>query len=505
MMTALEATGLSKRFGANKALDGVDLEVAAGEVLALMGANGAGKSTLVKILCGVYGADAGSIDVGGKTLLAGSPRQARARGIVAVHQTIADTGVPTLSVADNLLLDRYCASNDLIFAAGGSKYRAARKIADGVRLDVDLKRQLGALSIAERQLVAIARAVSHDPTVLILDEPTASLSAPESERLFAVIDDLRARGVAILYISHKLGDLRRIADRVMVLRDGGVVGNYSKPIDFTDAIHAMIGRGVRRSHGPRASKRGQAVLSVCGAKLRNDSAPFDFVAYAGEVVAVTGPVGAGKSTLAGAIFGRWPLAAGTMELDGKPWRPSGAGESIRRGVFMAGEDRWRTSFFSSSVPFAHIAGTIGFPFLRQWGVAGLVSRGAETRASRALIREFGIKTRGTLDALTTLSGGNQQKVVLARWHAEPARLLLLDEPFQGIDIGARNDIIQAIRAKSRDRATVVFVNDLEEALEVADRVVVLVDHSIAGDRDGTLAAAAELLASAGPVIPQALS
>jgi simple sugar transport system ATP-binding protein len=504
-MTALEATGLSKRFGANKALDGVDLEVAAGEVLALMGANGAGKSTLVKILCGVYGADAGSIVVGGKTLLADSPRQARARGILAVHQTIADTGVPTLSVADNLLLDRYCASNDLLFAAGGSKYRAARKIAEGVRLDVDLKRQLGALSIAERQLVAIARAVSHDPTVLILDEPTASLSAPESERLFAVIDDLRARGVAILYISHKLGDLRRIADRVMVLRDGRVVGNYSKPIDFTDAIHAMIGRGVGRSNGPRAPERGQAVLRISGAKLATDSAPFDFVAHAGEVVAVTGPVGAGKSTLAGAIFGRWPLAAGLMELDGKVWRPSGAGESIRQGVFMAGEDRWRTTFFPSSVPFAHIAGTIGFPFLGQWGVAGLVSRGAEMRASRALSREFGIKSRGPLDALTALSGGNQQKVVLARWHAEPARLLLLDEPFQGVDIGARNDIIQAIRAKSRDRATVVFVNDLEEALEVGDRVVVMVDHSIAGDGDGTLVEAAELPASAGPAIPHALS
>ena len=196
-----------------------------------MGANGAGKSTLVKILCGAYGADAGSIVVGGRALLAASPRQARAHGVIAVHQTIADTGVPTLSVADNLLLDRYCASNDLLFAAGRSKYRAARKIAEGIRLDIDLKRQLGTLSIAERRLVAIARAVSHEPTLLILDEPTASLSAPESERLFAVIDDLRGRGVAILYISRKLGDLRKIADRVVVLRDGGVVGNYMKPID----------------------------------------------------------------------------------------------------------------------------------------------------------------------------------------------------------------------------------------------------------------------------------
>jgi simple sugar transport system ATP-binding protein len=499
-MAALVANGLSKRFGANTALDGVDLELVGGEVVALMGANGAGKSTLVKILCGVYGSDAGSIRVGGKTIVSDTPGQARARGIVAVHQSVADIGVPALSVADNLLLDRYCASNELLFAAGGRKRQAAQRIAEGIRLDVDLRRQLGTLSIAEWQLVAIARAVSDDPAVLILDEPTASLSAAESERLLAVVDGLRAKGVAILYISHKLADLRRIADRVLVLRDGRIVGGYSKPIDFAAAIRAMIGREVGRSAGARA-ERGERVLKISDAKLRADSAPFDFVAHAGEVVAVTGPVGAGKSTLAGAIFGRWPLAAGLMELDGRPWRPSGAQESIERGVFMGGEDRWRTTFFPPSVPFAHIAGTISFPFLKGWSVAGLVSRDAEIRAARSLIREFGVKTRGPLDPLTSLSGGNQQKVVLARWHAEPARLLILDEPFQGVDIGARNDIIQAIRAKSKDRATVVFVNDLEEALEVGDRVVVMDDHTIVDDAEGTIAEADPLSAGSGRASP----
>jgi simple sugar transport system ATP-binding protein len=497
MSVVLAASGLSKRFGSTNALDDVSLELVGGEVVALMGANGAGKSTLVKILCGIHGTDAGSIRVGGTTVAAESPRQARAHGIIAVHQSIADVGVPTLSIADNLLLDRYCGSNQLLFVGRRKKRAAARAIADAIGLDVDLARRLDSLSIAERQLVAIARAVSHQPAVLIFDEPTASLSAPESERLFEVIRNLRARGVALLYISHRINDLRRIADRVLVLRDGRISGRFSRPIDFAGAIRAMIGRDVGHSSRSLGVDSRQTVLRVSGGRLASESAPFDLEVRAGEVLAVTGPVGAGKTTLAGAIFGRWPLARGAMELDGKPWRPTSAGDSIRRGVFMAGEDRWRTTFFPANIAFANVAGTIGFPFLDRWGLAGLVSRAAEDRVARALIGEFGIKARGPSDRLTELSGGNQQKVVLARWHAEPARLLLLDEPFQGVDIGARDDIIRAIRIKSKERATIVFVNDLEEALEVADRVVVMVDRSIIGDAEHGLAETAALLAAAG--------
>ncbi|MCJ2141817.1 sugar ABC transporter ATP-binding protein [Methylobacterium sp. E-066] len=493
----LAAEGLTKCFGSTRALTDVSFELQAGEVVALMGANGAGKSTLVKILCGVHGADAGSITIGGKTIAFASPRQAREHGIIAVHQSIADVGVPTLSVADNLLLDRACTGRGPLLVGGRRSLRAAAAIAAGIGLELDLSRTLDALSIAERQLVAIARAVAHDPAVLILDEPTASLSAPESDRLFAVLDRLRDRGVGLLYISHKTGDLRRIADRIVVLRDGRVSGEFRRPLDLGAAIRAMVGHAVGRAAPRDPVPGGAPILRLSQARLAPAAAAFDLVAHAGEVVAVTGPVGAGKSTLAGAIFGLWPLAAGHMELDGQRWRPRSAGASVRNGVFMAGEDRWRTTFFPGTVPFAQIAGTIGFPFLDRWGRAGLVARTAETRAARRLIAEFGIKARGPEDPPAALSGGNQQKVVLARWHAEPARLLLLDEPFQGVDVGARDDIIRAIRVQSRDRATIVFVNDLEEALEVGDRVVVMADRAVVGDA-ADLARISALLASGAP-------
>jgi simple sugar transport system ATP-binding protein len=475
---ALAVRGLTKSFGSTRALADVSFDLAAGEALALMGANGAGKSTLVKILCGVHGADTGSITVGGTAVTFASPGQARAHGIVAVHQSVADIGVPTLSVAANLLLDSVCTGHAPVWVGGRGSRRAAAAIAAGIGLDLDLSRTLGTLSLAERQLVAIARAVAHDPAVLILDEPTASLSAPEAERLFTILDRLKSRDVALLYISHRTGDLRRIADRIVVLRDGRVAGRFGRPLDLGAALHAMLGRAVGQATPHRPRPETAPVLRLSRTRLAPGATPFDLIVHAGEVLAVTGPVGAGKSTLAGALFGLWPLAAGDMEFAGRPWRPRSPRDAIRNGVFLAGEDRWRTTFFPATVPFAHIAGTISFPFLDRWSRTGLVARAAERRAAAARIAEFGIRTRGPGDLPSALSGGNQQKVVLARWHAEPARLLLLDEPFQGIDVGARDDIVRAIRSAARERATIVFVNDFEEALAVGDRVVSMAEHAV---------------------------
>lgn len=489
---ALRLRSISKSYGPTRALSSVDIDVRPGEIVALMGANGAGKSTLIKILCGIHRADTGTIEIEGRQVDIASPAQAREHGIVAVHQSIADVGVPTLSVADNLLLDLFCTGAGPLIAAPGDVRRRARERAERIGLDIDLDARLADVSLADQQLIAIARAVSHRPTVMLFDEPTASLSAIETEKLFRVIEGLREKGVAIIYVSHKTADIRRLADRVVVLRDGRVSASFERPIEMRAAIRAMIGHDLPTARR-RTTEHAPPIFSIRKARLEKRDATFDLDVGAGEIIAITGPLGSGKSSLAGAIFGLWPLAEGEMRLEDEPWRPSGPAQSIASGVFYAGEDRWRTSFFPSSVPFASVAGTISFPFLRRWRPSGLLPIGQENRVADNAISVFGIKAHSRDVPLTALSGGNQQKVVLARWQAEPARLLLLDEPFQGVDVGARDDIIRAIRASSGGRATIVFVSDYEEALEVGDRILTI--------ENGAIETAAEATAEASLTTP----
>ncbi|RQT20179.1 sugar ABC transporter ATP-binding protein [Burkholderia contaminans] len=473
----LSATGIAKRFDATVALAALDLSIGAGEVVALMGANGAGKSTFVKILSGALQADGGTLTLRGDPYRPASPHAAKRLGVATVHQSVADAVVPTLSIADNLLLDRLCDPASPWRAPPAARRAAARSLAARVGLDVDLAAPLASLSLADQQRVTLARALAGQPSLLILDEPTASLSAAEAERLFVLVDALRRDGVAILLVSHRLGDLRRIADRAAIVRDGRIVADLAAPIDFDAAVETMIGRPLPRARVLAPEQAAQAEpgpgsgFSVRQIRLTPTSTPFDLDVRRGEIVAIAGPVGGGKSRFARTIFGAVRAAAGEMTLDGRPWRPRTPADAIRAGVFLAGEDRWRTSLFPDSVPFASIAGTIGFPFLSRWFASGAVRRARERTAAAAAIARFGIRCEGPDDRVAHLSGGNQQKVVLARWHAEPARLLLLDEPFQGIDAGARADIVDTLRRHAHERTTIVFVSDLEEAAEIADRIV----------------------------------
>ncbi|RQV13178.1 sugar ABC transporter ATP-binding protein [Burkholderia cenocepacia] len=475
----LSAAGIAKRFDATVALAALDLSIGAGEVVALMGANGAGKSTFVKILSGALQADGGTLTLRGEPYRPASPHAAKRLGVATVHQSVADAVVPTLSIADNLLLDRLCDPASPWRAPPAARRAAARSLAARVGLHVDLAAPLASLSLADQQRVTLARALAGQPSLLILDEPTASLSATEAERLFELVDALRRDGVAILLVSHRLGDLRRIADRVAIVRDGRIVADLAAPIDFDAAVETMIGRPLPRTRAvapervaPAESGPGPGSgFSVRQIRLTPTSTPFDLDVRRGEIVAIAGPVGGGKSRFARTIFGAVRAAVGEMTLDGRPWRPRSPADAIRAGVFLAGEDRWRTSLFPDSVPFASIAGTIGFPFLARWFASGAVRRTRERTAAAAAIARFGIRCEGPDDRVAHLSGGNQQKVVLARWHAEPARLLLLDEPFQGIDAGARADIVDTLRRHAHERTTIVFVSDLEEAAEIADRIV----------------------------------
>ena len=476
-MTLLTVQNLSLAFGSTQALADASLTLDRGEVVALMGANGAGKSTLVKILSGIHRADSGNILWNDKDYRADSPAEAAAQGIVTVHQSTDVVGVPGLSVADALLLNQFVDGRQPFFLSKRSVRRKAATILEEAGFDLPLDRDFGDLGTADRQMVAIARALSNKAQLLILDEPTASLSARETARLYEIVRQLKARGLGILYISHRTADLDALADRVVILRGGRNVGAFTRPIDFDAAIETMIGRSMKAARPHRREQFDRIALELRGIRILADSAPFDLKLHAGEVVAITGVLGAGKSRLLSTLFGIERFAAGAAFLDGAPYRPASPTEAIARGVVMAAEDRHRSSLMPIDWPGESIAATISLPHLSRWYPSGFLFSGREIREGEKAIRRLGIKASGPDASVWSLSGGNQQKVVLARWEAEPSRLLLLDEPFQGVDVGARQDIIAAIRAHS-DRATLIATSDPEEALEVADRVLVMEHHSL---------------------------
>ncbi|WP_157020200.1 sugar ABC transporter ATP-binding protein [Mesorhizobium xinjiangense] len=469
--------GLGKAFGPNAVLRGVSLELRAGEVTVLMGANGAGKSTLVKVMSGVHHADGGSMQLGGNPFAPATPAEAMGAGVVTVHQNIDDGVVGALDVATNLVLDQLNAAGQGIFFNPRSIRRRAREIADRMGLELDLSAEVADLSLADRQMVAIARAMAHRPRVMILDEPTSSLSSNEAERLFTLIEHLRAQGVAILYISHRMSDIRRVADRIVSLRDGRIVGRFEdRPLDYEGAVNAMLGRSL----GPRniTSKAAtQPVFAAEGLQLVSGALPFSFELGAGEVVAVVGLVGVGKTRMAETLFGIHAPVDGQMRLDGRPYAPANPAVAIRDGVFLVAKDRAKTGI----VPDFNIYQNMSLPFLRRFSQFGVARRRAERAAARRQIADLNVVCRSERDEPATLSGGNQQKVAVARWLSQPSRMLILDEPFQGVDIAARHDIAAKLRESAADRATLLFLTELDEALETVDRMLVMSEHTIVGE------------------------
>ncbi|SMC73041.1 sugar ABC transporter ATP-binding protein [Rhizobium sp. RU36D] len=465
-----------KSFGPVTVLQGVDLDLKAGAVTVLMGANGAGKSTLVRILSGVYTRDGGRITLAGQAFDPATPAEAIRAGVVTVHQNINDGVVADLDVATNLTLDRLNGSGARLLFNPRRVRREAAAVASRMGLHIDLAANINDLTLADRQMVAIARAMAHEPRVLILDEPTSSLSSAEADRLFELVDRLKARGVAILYISHRMSDIRRLADSILSLRDGRITGRFEGPdLDYEGAVNAMLGRKV--SAGAIAMREGgPAVFTARGLKLSEHTRPFDFDLADGEIVAVTGLVGVGKTALAETLFGARPPAAGEMTLDGRRYAPKTTGQAIDRGVFLVAKDR----AISGIVPDFNIYENISLPFLRRLSSLGISSRRAERARARRQIAELGVVCRTERDEMQTLSGGNQQKVMVGRWLSEPSRLLILDEPFQGVDIAARRDIGEKLRASASGRSTIIFLTELDEAFEVADRILVMSEQTIVG-------------------------
>jgi simple sugar transport system ATP-binding protein len=472
---AVSLRDVSMAFGGKTVLESVSLDIAPGSVVALLGANGAGKSTLIKILSGVHTDHGGEVRVAGEPAALQSPLAARQLGIQTVHQRIGEGIVPGLTVAENLVFEELAQRRGNPFLNGRRVLARAREIQAALELDWSdavLRRDVTELGISDRQLLILARALTTRPRLLILDEPTSALSAAEAERLFALVEKMRDDGIAVLYVSHRLGEIDALADRLVVLRDGGLTDDQVKPFDWDSALRAMLAQAheATSARPQHTGEHGDVVLALHGVHLFEGRAPLDLDLRAGEVTGVVGLLGAGKTELARGLFGAEPFSTGTVELDGKRYAPRRPADAIRAGVHLVPEDRHADAL----VPGWSVAQNISLPFLKSLSRGGLVNTAKEDALGRDTIDALGVVARDEHSTVEELSGGNQQKVVVGRWLAETPRVLILDEPFRGVDIGARRDIGRRARALAAEGAAVLVLSaDVDEVLEIADRVVVL--------------------------------
>ncbi len=475
-MTLLAAHGISKRFPGVLALDAVDMAVEAGEVLAVIGENGAGKSTLMKILAGIETPDSGQIVRDGESVIIDSPRRAAALGIALIHQEL--NFCANLSVAANLYLGREPQQWGLIDRAA-VREGAVQALAQ-LGLEVSPDALMGDLPIGHQQLVEIAKALSTEARVLIMDEPTSSLTSQEAEALFAVINELRERGVAIIYISHRLGEVEALADRVLVLCDGQNAGELARAEISHDAMVAkMVGRDIAQYYAHQAHPAGDIALQA--EDLVIPAWPdhrLNFAVRRGQLVGIAGLVGAGRTELLQVLFGIVPALSGRVLIDGAPHAIRSPADAIRAGLALVPEDRKQQGLILEMA----LSDNIGLPGLgRYQRVAGWANFARQATDANQMIERLAIRTPGPAQIAQYLSGGNQQKVVLGKWLALEPRVLLLDEPTRGIDIGAKQAIYHLMEELAESGVAVLFASsELEEILGMADEVLVMHEGRITG-------------------------
>ncbi|MBI1333534.1 MAG: sugar ABC transporter ATP-binding protein [Armatimonadetes bacterium] len=474
----LQLKGITKRFPGVVALENVNLDLAAGEVVAIIGENGAGKSTLMKILSGVYQADGGSIQFEGKPLTLRSPSDALDKGIRIIYQELS--GLDNLDVASNIFLGREYTKGP--FVDQKKLVDLSRSILERVGLKVLPSTLLSRLSIAEKQLVEIARALSLKVKVLILDEPTSSLTLEETHNLLALVKSLKAEGVSILYITHRLDEVQQIADRVVGLRDGKNAGGLARE-EITKAamVKMMVGRDIERANF-EAKEGGEVVMRLVDFRTtRYPDKAINLDIRAGEILGMAGLVGAGRSELVRAIFGIDPFQ-GRIEIGGKAVRIRSPKDAIQYGVFLAPEDRRGCGL---TVQMS-VKDNVTMPKLAWLSTAGLVRRRDEEAYARDSVGKMSVKTASIHTEISTLSGGNQQKVVLGRWMAMNPKVLIVDEPTRGIDVGSKAEIYEELRMiASTGTAIWMISSDMEEVINVSDRVAVMHEGQLGGILDRT--------------------
>jgi len=469
----VEIRGISKNFPGVRAVQDVDLDLYRGEVHVVAGENGAGKSTLMKLVAQVEKPDAGEVRIDGKLVDFHGPRHAQQVGIAMVHQEFALA--PHLSVAENLALGRESSRLGLIVR--GSEKRSADRLLERVGLDIDPARKVGTLGVAAQQRVEIAKALAIDARLLIMDEPTATLTEHEIDDLFSVVDDLTSQGIAIVFISHRLDEILRIADRITIMRDGAVVQTLGKEqADESTIVRLMVGREIENLYPKPAAQLGEPLLQVEGITRKGVLTDCSFTLRSGEILGFAGLVGAGRTELARAIFGADPMDAGRIVLDGRELHISSPRDAIQAGIGYLTEDRKREGLalllgIDQNVTLARIPKRGPF-----------IDLPSERRTAKKRTNELDIRAPSLRRRVEALSGGNQQKVVVAKWLETDARVMFFDEPARGIDVGNKAEMFRLIgELAAAGRGIVLISSYLPELLNMCDRILVIRDGRIAGE------------------------
>jgi len=475
----LRMEGISKAFPGVQALQDVTFEVARGEIHALVGENGAGKSTLMKILTGALPRDDGRIVMRGQSVEISIPSDARSLGISMIHQELSL--IPYLTVGQNIYLGREPQARIPGFIDWSALYAQAQQLLDRLNVDVDAHAEVQELSIAQQQMVEVAKALSLNADLIAMDEPTSALSERETEVLFDVMRTLEKQGVSLIFISHRLGEVFQIADRVTVLRDGQLIG--TAPIAESDedqVVQMMVGRELGEMY-PRAEvQRREVVLEAIDLDDGRELHGVDLRLHCGEILGVAGLVGAGRTALAETLFGIRPAVAGDVHLEGRQVKLSSSGEAIRLGMGFVPEDRKLQGLFLNMAVRENIV-ISAMDKLTRWGFVNFTEA---DRMAREFVDKLDIRTPGLRQRVRNLSGGNQQKVIIARWLTLKPRVLILDEPTRGIDVGAKAEIHALMSQLAQEGVGVLMISsELPEVLGVSDRILVMHEGRVAGEFD----------------------
>ncbi len=465
-------SGITKSFPGVRALDGVDLDVQAGEVHCLLGQNGAGKSTLIKVLAGAHQPDTGRLRWRGEEVALRSPIAAMRLGIATIYQEL--DLVEHLSVAENVHLGHEPTAAGFVVRGKAARASTASLLKRLGHAEIDPARLVGELSAAQQQIVSMARALSHDVRLIVMDEPSAALDPDEVDNLFRIVGDLTAAGVAVVYISHRLEEIRRIGDRVTVLKDGRAVANGlpAKATPTREVVALMTGRNVEYvfPDRPVSPPPGEPVLKVKGLSRQGEFETLDLEVRPGEIVGLAGLVGSGRSEILETIYGARKPTSGQVLVDGRPLKPGSVRAAVRAGLGLAPEERKAQALLM----LESVTRNVSVSSMSRFSRGGWIDRGAELGAARAATRELSLRPDNPSVPVRTLSGGNQQKAVLARWLLRGCKVLLLDEPTRGVDVGARAELYVVIRRLADEGLAVLLVSsEVPEVLGLADRVLVL--------------------------------